>query len=155
MNKIKKLALAIAMALSFVLPAFTATAHAADLEKELHAKLVRAIAQGNSADAANWATARAQYEQALLVREQRKAAQVFDNILKSIPAVLDGVELYNRLQKHPDSEVTEMLAVIRTLIRVFDKPLNCADIIPLVHQINANEKARRKAWEERERERSK
>lgn len=123
---------------------------AENIQKQLEAS----IEAGNPAAAAQWATALSQVRQAELMAEYTKTAKsgnavinTYGNFIKSAPALLNGLEFYNKLQKHPDTELADVIDVIRTLLKLIERPLNDQDIQPVVQKIDAEEKKRMAEWQ--------
>jgi hypothetical protein len=127
---------------------------------DIKSKLNLAIYNGDAAAAANWAAALNSLKQAELADEQKKFVEannnvfrVYGNVVKSAPAVISAVELYNSLQKHPDKELNEAIKVGRILLKLGEGPIGFSELKPIVESIRAREIEAEKRFEDWERNR--
>lgn len=134
---------------------------AGEVRANIEGNLKKAVAEGDAVAAANWAAALNSLKQAELADEQKKfvkanneVVRVYGNVVKSAPAVIEAVELYNRLQKQPDAELSEALKIGRLLLKLGDGPISLNELKPVVEGIRAREIETEKRFEEWERNRN-
>lgn len=136
---------------------FTISAFAGDLKEHVLRNLNLSVRSGDAIASEKWAATLNSLEQAETAKETKKmvsnynkVAEVYGNVIKSIPAALDAVEYYNSLQKKPDSELSEVLKLGRIFLNLQLRPLNEGDLKPVVKTIHDREEADRKRWEAEE-----
>lgn len=142
-----------------VLAVITVTAFAAEKGidvRDIKAKLNLAIYNGDAAAAANWAAALNNLKQAKLAEEQAKlmAAQnkivdVYGNVIKSAPAVLQTMQYFNSQQTHPDGEMNDVIGLLKVALKLTARPITADELKPVVDNIIKREKrleAEHEAW---------
>lgn len=129
--------------------------NAADLTEAVKSKLSNAIKNGDFVAAAQWSATLNNLKQAEFAEKQTRLvkkvdgiATVYDNLLKSAPAILDGLILYNKMTdpecKNPGSEGYKIVSTLELVSKVLKNPLSKKDIAPIVSTI-ANEELKEQA----------
>lgn len=128
-----------------------------EISDALKNKLTTAIERGSSAEAQQWATALKDYKEGLIADEQLKAAttankvlKVYDNLLTSAPAVIDGIIRYNKESPYGVTEPCEDIAMFRfmkVVATMIERPVTADDIDPVVDAFVENDKAVQQRFE--------
>lgn len=142
-----------------ILAAITVTAFATEKGidvRDIKSKLNLAIYNGDAAAVANWAAALNSLKQAKLAEEQtklmvaqNKVVDVYGNVIKSAPAILQMMQYYNDHQTHPDGEMTEVIGMIKVMLNLTARPITADELKPVVDNIIKREKkieAEHEAW---------